>query len=106
MTTPDHRDLRLRSTPPGEEPSRREAELLKIVRRRRPAAMYRRYRELARKLEAETLTPDEREEFMPLIEQSEAFAVQRLEALIELAALRNTELPHLMEELGIRPERV
>ena len=97
---------RLRSIPPGEEPSRREAYLLKIVRRRRPAAMYRRYRELARKLEMEALTPEERQELMPLIEESEMFAVKRLEALMELAALRKTDLPQLMEELGIRPERV
>lgn len=97
---------RLRSTPPGEEPSRREADLLKIARRRRPGAMYRRYRELSRKLEMETLSPDERKELMPLIEESEMFAVRRLEALVELAALRKTDLPQLMEELGIRPERV
>ena len=97
---------RLRSTPPGEEPSRREADLLKTVRRRRPAAMYRRYRELSRKLEMETLTPEERQELMPLIEESEMFAVRRLEALVELAALRKTDLPQLMDELGIRPGRV
>ena len=31
------------------------------------------------------------------------FAVRRLEALVELAALRKSDLLQLMEELGIRP---
>lgn len=90
---------------PKSETIRRETELLRIIRRP-PAELGAHYRALLRKLQAETLTPEEREELLPLIDISEAFAVRRLEALIELAKLRQTTLPELMQELDIRPRRV
>ena len=39
-------------------------------------------------------------------ELSEAFAVRRLEALMELAKLRQTTVPDLMRQLDIRPRHV
>jgi|SRR5579871_3655944 len=83
----------------------RETELLRFVRRR-PSELGAPYRTLLRKLEAETLTEEERQELLPLTEIAEAFAVHRLEALVELAALRQTTLPDLRRELDIRPRRV
>ena len=95
---------RLRTAKPETEQHRRETELLRLIRSR-PLQLGRHYRTLLRKLEAETLTSEERQELMPLIDLSESFAVQRLEALVELATLRQTSLPELMQELDIRPHR-
>ena len=89
-------------TKPETEQHRREIELLRLIRFR-TLQLGGRYRTLLRKLEAETLTSEERQEPMPLIELSEIFAVQRLEAFVELATLRQTSLPQLMQELDIRP---
>ena len=94
----------LRTAQPETEPLQREAKLLRVIRRR-PAELGSRYRELLRKLEAETLTPEERRELLPLTEIAEAFAARRVEALIELANLRHTSLVELMRELDIRPRR-
>ena len=96
---------RLRTIKPQTEQERREQELLSIIRRR-SAELGARYRELLRKLEAETLTDAGRQELTPLIDISEAFAGRRLEALSELAKLRHTSVPLLMSELDIRPRRV
>lgn len=95
---------RLRIVKPQTDQQRHETELLRAIRRR-PSELGARYRALLRKLEAETITDDERQELTPLIEFSEAFAVHRLEALSELANLRQTTVPELMRELDIRPCR-
>ncbi len=96
---------RVRTAKPKSATRQREMELLRVIRRR-PAELGARYRELLRRLEAETLTLEERKELQPLIDLSEAFTVRRLEALAELAKLRQTTLPELMQELDIRPRRV
>ena len=92
-------------TKPETEQHRREIELLRLIRFR-PLQLGGRYRTLLRKLEAETLTSEERQEPMLLIDLSEIFAVQRLEAFVELATLRQRSLPQLMQELDIRPHSV
>jgi hypothetical protein len=97
---------RLRAMQPETEQQRREAQLLKIIRQRRPPQLGRHYHELLRKLEAETLSSEERQKLMPLIEMSEAFAARRVKSLVELAQIRNVSLPELMQELGIKPQRV
>lgn len=96
---------RLRTAKPRTEQQQREVELLRLIRRY-PSELGPRYRTLLRKLEAETLTQEERQELLPLTEIAEAFAVRRLEALVELAVLRRTTLPDIMRELDIRPRRV
>jgi len=62
-----------------------------------------RFRELNRKRQEETITPDEHQELLLLIEQIERFDVERVKYLIELANIRGVSLMTLMKELDIRP---
>jgi hypothetical protein len=82
---------------------RREAELLlKINQSALPVNLQARYDALVAKRQEETLTPGEREELIHLTDQLGELNVQRLEHLAELARLRQTALPALMENLGIQ----
>jgi hypothetical protein len=82
--------------------SRAEAELLQIINRATPVDAQQRFDELNRKRRSETLTEEEQNELLQLIDQMEAYDVQRVEALSELARLRQISLKALMEELHIR----
>ena len=81
---------------------RAETELLEIINRATPAEAQRRFDELNRKRRSEGLTEAEQNELLPLIDQMEAFDVQRVQALSELAQLRRLSLKALMQELHIR----
>lgn len=83
------------------QPTGLEAELLNAARRRRPRAFERRYRELMRKRQEETLTDAEYEELLRLTSEAEAFDTRRIKALSALADLRQTDLDTLMRELGL-----
>ena len=78
-----------------------EAELLQTARRRRPRAFERRYRELMRLRQEETLTEAEYEELLRLTGEAEAFDTRRIKALSALADLRQTDLDTMMHELGL-----
>jgi hypothetical protein len=83
--------------------SRTEAELLlKINQSALPVNLQARCDALVAKRQKETLTPGEREELNHLTDQLGELNVQRLEYLAELARLRQTSLPALMEDLGIQ----
>jgi hypothetical protein len=82
--------------------SEREAELLRAIYREKRPGFQERFDELNVKRRAFTLTPEEHEELLQLVEESEAFTAQRLEALAELAQLRQTTLPALMKQLGLK----
>ena len=60
-----------------------------------------RYVSLHLKLEAETLTESEHQEFMDLVAQEEILRNERVKYLIELAQLRAVTLPQLMNSLGL-----
>jgi sulfur carrier protein ThiS len=79
----------------------REAELLVAINQGFPAAWRARYQALQVKLQAEGLSPEEEQEFFDLITRREKWQAQRLEALAELARLRNTTLRGVMKQLGI-----
>lgn len=81
--------------------SPREKELVRTARRRRPREFQRRYEELMRKRQAETLTDAEYQELLRMTDEAEAFDARRSEALAELAELRNTDIDSLMRELGL-----
>ncbi len=57
--------------------------------------------ELQQKLEAETLSEKEHEELVQLNNKAEWLNVQRVEALAELATLRQTTLPEMIQVLGL-----
>jgi hypothetical protein len=86
--------------------SEREAELLREVYREKRAGFQERFDELNDKRRALNLTPEEHEELLQLVGESEAFTVQRLEALTELAQLRQVSLPALMKQLGLKAPAV
>ncbi len=66
----------------------------------------RRYRELIKRRRQNSLTEDEHTELLKLTELAEQYQVERLEALIELAQIRNMSLDEVMASLGIVPPPV
>jgi hypothetical protein len=86
--------------------SEREAELLREIYRAKPHGFQERFDELNAKRRAFALTPEEHEELLRLVDESEAFTVRRTEALAELAQLRQVPLPALMKQLGLKAPAV
>lgn len=80
-----------------------ETELLLRINQGLPAVIELQYDDLITKRRAETLTPDEHRELLEMTEVVERRDVERLEALIELARLRQMTPRELMDALGIRP---
>jgi hypothetical protein len=74
--------------------------LLKINQGFAPAPQQR-YDELLEKRDARTLTPEEYQELLALTDQVEAFNVERVQALADLARLRQVSLPEVMRQLGL-----
>lgn len=72
---------------------------------RLPDAAQRRFNRLRRKLQEETIGESELTELQGLWGRVEAMNVERLEALIELARLRKTDVKTLMDELGLNKKR-
>ncbi|MDX2098877.1 MAG: hypothetical protein SFW36_13965 [Leptolyngbyaceae cyanobacterium bins.59] len=83
-----------------------ETHLLKQINQGLPEALQSRYNELNIKLRAETLTAQEHQEFLSLIDLVEQADADRLQHLIELAQLRQVTPPELMQQLGIHPPAV
>lgn len=87
------------------EPTNREleSEMLARIRlnSRLPETAQRRFNRLRRRLEAETITETELLDLQGLTSRMEWMSVERLEALIELAHLRGTDVDTLMRELGL-----
>src|SRR5436190_23566772 len=82
--------------------SERDAKLLREVYRATRPEFQERFDELNSRRRAFALTPEEHEELLRLVDESEAFTVRRLEALVELAQLRQVSLPRLMKQLGLQ----
>ena len=59
---------------------------------------------LKEKRDTATLTAAEYEELLAIIEQIETRDVERLQALTELAAIRNVPVRQLMHQLGLLPK--
>lgn len=81
--------------------SDREAELLQEVYRPKRPGFQQRFDELSARRRAFTLAPEENDELLRLIDESDALTARRLEALAELAQLRQVPLPTLMKQLGL-----
>jgi hypothetical protein len=67
-----------------------------------PDTVQARYNTLQQTLLAEEITPEEHNELLSLIDVVEQADADRLQALIELAQLRNITLDELMAQLGIQ----
>jgi hypothetical protein len=80
-----------------------EAALLQQINRGLAEDTQRRYNALRAKLQAETITPDEHQELLALVDIVEQADADRLQHLIELSQLRQVPLHDLMHQLGIHP---
>ena len=83
--------------------SRQESLLLQKINHSLPVTTQQRYDELRAKLHSETIAADEYQELLGLIDEVELADANRLQALIELAHLRNVSLAEVMDQLGIHP---
>ena len=81
---------------------RKEAELLLAINQGLAPELWQRYHELIAKRRAETLTPDEQTHLIELSDRIEEANARRMEALVDLAFLRQTSLEALMDQLGIK----
>ena len=83
--------------------SQNESELLLRINQGLPLDVQRRFDELTAKRQAETLTPDEHQKLLTLIDRMEKADAQRVVYMAELASLRGISVTALMKELSIRP---
>ena len=81
--------------------SHEESELFQRINQWLTVAEQQQRARLQQKLEEETLTLSEHQELMQLNDKAEWLNVQRVEALTQLAALRQITLPQLMQNLGL-----
>ena len=79
-----------------------ETELLQQINCGLPADIRQRYDALNAKLHDETITPEEHEELLTLLDRMELADAERMQLLIALAQLRSVSVDTLMEQLGIR----
>jgi Skp family chaperone for outer membrane proteins len=91
----------------GKTDAETEAELLTRIRllSRLPEKAQRRFNRLRRKRQDETITETELTELQGLWDRVEWMSVERLEALIELAQRRGTDVQTLMHGLGLSKKR-
>jgi hypothetical protein len=80
---------------------KRESELLQVINRGLEPNKSTRLAQLQDKLREETITPREHAHLLQLTEELEHLAAERLKALIQLAAIRQTSGPKLMKELEL-----
>lgn len=100
----DAAEARLRPAPPPRSMS--ETELLAKITEGFPAAFWERFRALAAKRDAGTLTPPEQQELIAHSDRTEARDAERLTYLTELSRRRGVPVRVLTTELGLRPVRV
>ena len=81
---------------------RNEAKLLLKINQGLPSGVQKRYDELTAKRQAETLTSDEHQELLRLVDRIEKLDADRVKHLAELSRLRVIPLTTLMQDLGIR----
>jgi hypothetical protein len=81
--------------------SHAEIDLLQAISQGIPLNVHQRYAELHAKLLDETLSEEEHNQLLGLVEIIEQADANRLKHLLELAQLRSTSLHALMDQLGI-----
>lgn len=79
-----------------------EASLLLQINQGIPMDLHQQYQTLAEKRDAETLTDKEYQTLLQLSDRIEQLTAHRLEALVNLATLRQVPLLQLMDDLGIQ----
>lgn len=82
--------------------SKEEADLLRKINQGLSAEAWQRYENLNQKVHAETISPEEHQEFLQLVDQVEMTDAERLFHLIELSRIRGVSVDALMDQLGLR----
>jgi hypothetical protein len=83
-----------------------ETALLRTINQSIPPALHDRYEVLADKRDDETLTEAEHQELLTICDRIEWIGVHRIEALAQLATIRQVPLPQLMTDLGIQTPEI
>lgn len=78
-----------------------EAELLQQINQGLPEETQVRFAELKSKRQEETLTADEHDELLSIVDKIEERDTERLHALTKLAEIRNLSVRSLLEQLGL-----
>lgn len=87
---------------PSQEKSKTIA-LLQLINRGLLPEVWSRFHSLVQKREDHTITDTELAELIELTDSIDLAHAQRMEALVELAVLKNKPLEVLMDELGVGP---
>ncbi len=80
--------------------STNESALIQKINQGLTPVLQQRYDELLEKRDARTLAPEEHQELLVLTDQVEAWNVERVQALSDLARLRQISLSAVMQQLG------
>ena len=83
-----------------------ELELLQKIKQDLPTELQQQYNDLRAKMRSQTITPEEYQDLLKLINIVEQADGDRLQHLIQLSQLRNISLAELMEQLQIYPQSV
>ena len=83
-----------------------EIELLQKINQALPEEIQQKYNDLNAKMRSQTITPDEHQDLLKLIDVVEQADGDRLQNLIQLSQLRNISLSELMKHLQIHPQPV
>lgn len=83
-----------------------ELELLQKINQALPEELQQQYNDLSAKMRSQTITPEEHQNLLKLIDIVEKADCDHLQNLIQLSHLRNISLAELMEQLQIYPQSV
>ncbi len=83
--------------------SQKEADLLDKIYAKLPSDTIARYDLLTERRRAGTISPEEYDELLGLVQIVEQYNVERLKHIVELAALRKVTAQKLMKQLGLMP---
>jgi hypothetical protein len=76
-----------------------ELELLQKINQALPEEIQLKYNDLSAKMRSQTITPEEHQDLLKLIDVVEEADSDRLQYLIQLSQLRNISLAELMKQL-------
>ena len=83
-----------------------ELELLQKINQALPEEIQQKYNDLSAKMRSQTITPEEHQDLLKLIDVVEQADCDRLQHLIKLSQLRNISLTELKKQLQIHPQPV
>ena len=83
-----------------------ELELLQKINQALPEEIQQKYNDLSAKMRSQSITPEEHQDLLKLIDVVEQADSDRLQHLMQLSQLRNISLTELMQQLQIHPQPV